>query len=48
MSPDGRRIAYQDGEAIYVLDISTREVSEVGIGSTAEWLDNDTLIVVPR
>ena len=48
MSPDGDSIAYQDGESIYVLDISTREVSEVGIGSTAEWLDNDTLIVVPR
>ena len=47
MSPDGDSIAYQDGESIYVLDISTREVSEVGIGGTAEWLDNDTLIVAP-
>ncbi|MGH2693917.1 MAG: TolB family protein [Actinomycetota bacterium] len=47
MSPDRDSIAYQDGESIYVLDISTGEVSEVGIGGTAEWLDNDTLIVAP-
>jgi dipeptidyl aminopeptidase/acylaminoacyl peptidase len=47
MSPDRESIAYQDGESIYVLDISTGEVSEVGIGGTAEWLDNDTLIVAP-
>lgn len=47
MSPDGDSIAYQDGESIHVLDIYTREVSEVGIGGTAEWLDNDTLIVAP-
>ena len=47
MSPDGDSIAYQDGESIYVLDIYTREVSEVGVGGTAEWLDNDTLIVAP-
>jgi dipeptidyl aminopeptidase/acylaminoacyl peptidase len=46
-STDGDSIAYQDGESIYVLDIPTREVSEVGVGSTAEWLDNDTLIVAP-
>jgi Tol biopolymer transport system component len=45
--PGGNSIAYQDGESIYVLDIPTREVSEVGVGSTAEWLDNDTLIVTP-
>jgi WD40 repeat protein len=46
-SPDGDSIAYQDGESIHVLDISTGEVSEVEVGSTAEWLDNDTLIVAP-
>jgi WD40 repeat protein len=45
--PGGNSIAYQDGESIYVLDIPTREVSEVGVGSTAEWLDDDTLIVTP-
>ena len=47
MSPVGDSIAYQDGESIYVLNMSTREVSEVGVGGTAEWLDNDTLIVAP-
>ena len=45
--PGGNSIAYQDGESIYVLDIDTREVSEVGVGNTAEWLDSDTLIVAP-
>jgi dipeptidyl aminopeptidase/acylaminoacyl peptidase len=45
--PGGNSIAYQEGESIYVLDIPTREVSEVAAGSTAEWLDNDTLIVAP-
>jgi hypothetical protein len=60
MSPDGRRIAYQDGESIYVLDIAAaigwglpssvpREgPRKVAVGSTAEWLDNDTLIVTPQ
>jgi Tol biopolymer transport system component len=47
VSPDGGRIAYQDGGSIFVLDIHTREVSEVGVGDTAEWLDDDTLIVAP-
>jgi dipeptidyl aminopeptidase/acylaminoacyl peptidase len=59
MSPDGERIAYQDGESIYVLDIAAatgyglpssvpREgPRKVAVGSTAEWLDNDTLIVTP-
>ena len=47
MSPDGRRIAYQDGDSICVVDVSTGESSNVVDGSTAEWLDNDTLIVTP-
>jgi Tol biopolymer transport system component len=47
MSPDGSRIAYQDGGAIYVVEVSTGESSEVADGDTAEWLDNDTLIVTP-
>ena len=46
-STDGDSIAYQDGGSIYVLDIPTREVSEVAEGDTAEWLDSDTLIVTP-
>jgi dipeptidyl aminopeptidase/acylaminoacyl peptidase len=46
-SPDGRRIAYQDGGSIYVVSLFTGESSQVAEGSTAEWLDNDTLIVAP-
>jgi Tol biopolymer transport system component len=59
MSPDGDSIAYQDGESIYVLDIAAaaglgvpssvaREgPRKVAVGTTAEWLDDDTLIVAP-
>jgi hypothetical protein len=41
------RIAYQDGGSIYVVDLFTGESSKVAEGTTAEWLDNDTLIVAP-
>jgi Tol biopolymer transport system component len=47
MSPDGSKIAYQHGGSIYVVEVSTGESSEVADGDTAEWLDNDTLIVTP-
>jgi Tol biopolymer transport system component len=48
LSPDGDRIAYQDGGSIYVLDLFTGESSKVAEGATtAEWLDFDTLIVTP-
>jgi Tol biopolymer transport system component len=47
MSPDASKIAYQDGGSIYVVGVSTGESSEVADGDTAEWLDNDTLIVTP-
>ena len=47
VSPDGQRIAYQDGGTIYVLEIVTRESRAVAEGGNAEWLDNDTLIVAP-
>jgi Tol biopolymer transport system component len=49
-SPDGMRIAYQDGGSIYVVTIGpvvSGESTEVAKGDTAEWLDNDTLIVAP-
>jgi hypothetical protein len=48
MSPDGSRIAYQDGDSIYVVDVSTGESSEVAEGRMAAWLDDDTLIVAPE
>jgi Tol biopolymer transport system component len=48
MSPDGSRIAYQDGGSIYVVDVSTGESSKVADSyDNAAWLDNDTLIVAP-
>jgi dipeptidyl aminopeptidase/acylaminoacyl peptidase len=53
LSPDGRWIAYQDGGSIYVVDVANLdagpvgEFSKVADGNTAEWLDNDTLIVTP-
>lgn len=47
MSPDGSQIAYQDSGSTYVVDVSTGESSEVADGDTAEWLDNDTLILTP-
>jgi Tol biopolymer transport system component len=47
-SPDGRRIAYQDGGSIYVVNVAPWGMtSKVADGDTAEWLDNDTLIVTP-
>lgn len=48
-SPDGGKIAYQDGGSIYVVDLLslTYESSKVDEGNTAEWLDDDTLIVAP-
>jgi Tol biopolymer transport system component len=48
MSPDGSRIAYQDGASIYVVDVSTAESSEVAVGRMGTWLDDDTLIVAPE
>jgi Tol biopolymer transport system component len=48
MSPDGSRIAYQDGDSIYVVDVSTGESREVAVGRMAAWLDHDTLIVAPE
>jgi Tol biopolymer transport system component len=52
MSPDGGKIAYQDGGSIYVLDFARgaglSPVSlKVADGELAAWLDDDTLIVVP-
>jgi Tol biopolymer transport system component len=48
VSPDGSTIAYEDAGSIYVVDVSTGDSSRVADGGTAEWLDNDTLIVVPN
>jgi Tol biopolymer transport system component len=47
-SPDGTRIAYTDTGSIYVIDVSTGDVSEVAVGEGVEWVDDDTLIVAPE
>jgi Tol biopolymer transport system component len=48
VSPDGTRIAYSDGSSIFVVDVSTGEAADMGYGASAEWLDDDTLIVSPQ
>jgi Tol biopolymer transport system component len=47
LSPDGSRIAYQTGGAIYVVAFADPKPTKVAYGGTAEWLDDHTLIVVP-
>jgi Tol biopolymer transport system component len=47
ISPDGTRIAYQDGRSIYVVDVPTGRSMRVADGNNAEWLDRETLIVSP-
>jgi Tol biopolymer transport system component len=44
-SPDGTRIAYADTGEIFVVDVASGETTKVADGGTAEWLDDDTLIV---
>lgn len=46
-SPDGTRIAYPDAGEIYVVDVASGESTKVADGGTAEWLDDDTLIIGP-
>ena len=44
-SPDGARIAYANGSAVYVVDAATGSTRKVGSGAQPEWLDDHTLIV---
>ncbi len=46
LSPGGTRVAYQDGGAIYVVDVATGETRSLGSGHYATWRDNRTLIVL--
>jgi Tol biopolymer transport system component len=46
-SPDGTRIVYVDGDGIHVIDVATGEASLVAEGGSADWFDDDTLVVVP-
>jgi Tol biopolymer transport system component len=47
VSPNGSRIAYQDGGSIYVVRVSTGDSTRVAGGDNAVWFDDDTLIVSP-
>ena len=47
VSPDGARIAYQDGGSIYVVDRDSGESSKVAVGDNAVWRDDHTLIISP-
>lgn len=44
-SPDGTRIAYGGDGMIHVVDVATGQPSYIADGVTAEWLDQDTLVV---
>ncbi|MBI2237621.1 MAG: PD40 domain-containing protein [Actinobacteria bacterium] len=46
-SPDGTRIAYAGDGEIHVVDVATGESTHVADGGTAEWFDDDTLVVTP-
>ena len=46
-SPDGTRIAYAGDGEIHVVDVATGESTNVADGDTAEWFDDDTLVVSP-
>jgi Tol biopolymer transport system component len=52
-SPDGSKIAYQDGGSIYVVNVGPWDLPSKVVdwrspgAQSAEWLDDDTLIVAP-
>ncbi len=43
-SPDGTRIAYEQGGDVYVLDVASGRSIRVTRGGRPEWLDTDTLV----
>jgi Tol biopolymer transport system component len=45
MSPDGTRVAYQQGETAYIVDVAAGRSTRVTSGTEPGWVDNDTLIV---
>ncbi len=48
MSPDGSRIVHQVGDhSLHIVDVSTGTSSKVAEGKTADWVDDETLIVNP-
>ena len=45
-SPDGTRIAYSNGSAIYVVNAATGSTRKIGPGGNPEWLNDHRLILV--
>ena len=46
-SPDGTRVAYVGKDYIYVLNVEDGSTTKVVKGGSAEWFDDNTLIVAP-
>ena len=46
-SPDGTRVAYVGKDYIYVLNVADGSTTKIVKGGSAEWFDDNTLIVTP-
>jgi Tol biopolymer transport system component len=45
ISPDGSKVAYEDGGSIYVIEFGGGEPRRVATGETAEWVNSHSLII---
>jgi dipeptidyl aminopeptidase/acylaminoacyl peptidase len=46
-SPDARRLAYTDGVRSWVIDLATGEKRDVAAGAAVQWVDEETLLILP-
>jgi RNA polymerase sigma factor (sigma-70 family) len=46
-SPDGTRLAYPDAGRTWVVTLATGERRRAADGSVVQWIDDDTLLIVP-
>jgi hypothetical protein len=46
-SPDARRLAYNDADRTWVIDLATGEKRDVAAGWAAQWVDEETLLILP-
>ena len=44
-SPAGDRIAYLSSGKVYVVDVATGAITEIGVGGNPEWIDDHTLSI---
>ncbi len=44
-SPSGDRIAYGSDGLVYVLELASGAITEIGVGGKAEWIDDHTLSI---